>query len=901
MRATFGLLLALVLAAPLCAREQGDFTPRGALLHARLSNAQANLKKLGGDSYLAPFERIWATAPSRDAAEMQPLIDELRAYIPSANSLEFALGDIMVREPYTQTITVVELTEGAPEEFSEPLREWVKQEFGRKAKAEPKALDMETVRVRRFPGLLVVTTGEGMLKHVEDVLGGSTEESLSKVKRFKDWRERARGDLVAFADMKAWRNCFDRLGREVDRELLDVLGILEWSKWDVFSLELDITEAGLNLRADLSLTEALGPAAALLRSAGGYALFDSLPAETLGLIAAQLGNDHERSFNELLRFFHDVEFRTRFGRLTTDIENYERWAKEMDELAARAESEEEKKSFQEQAASYREEAERMKAELASGKMRAFEPSREERARQQTRASEAERFLDEFNEFCTGCGFTREQLFEILGSEVALGIVGLPDPAPEDDDPSIFSEMWFMAARTRGDIKAIRDKFLEAMNRERGQRTPIAGKAVEGGEIITPGEGDSTVIYLGEGILGLAANDEVAKLILLAHAGKGRFALGKVPGGVPSGSKVLYADIGEMAARMLAGDRARRARWGSPPQSMQDLRSYFKDGLRLAAYDIESPTRIQLQASTGGTSSLRVLFDHLAEDFEFERAWRHDERELYALSEACDAWLSANREGLAKLKESERKDAIRAITPQALLRQSLYQPADGLRSALDPAMVDKFKAMLKARGDKLAEKSAELDESGFEWFGLPLDEVVIRSDEEYGYGDLTDAWLVAAHKGSWAREGRMCLLQSGLNMRVVWLSESDYNALKLSNSSGGRLKAFKQRVELPAWKVKSKLRRLRHNLYYTREICERKLAKDGGYVEFTFAGAEHEDAYEALRKALKVTEEDGFWMDRQAAEHMTITSSAKGYKVRISIQGEWIEMDHEGKISTSWGE
>ena len=146
MRATFGLLLALVLAAPLCAREQGDFTPRGALLHARLSNAQANLKKLGGDSYLAPFERIWATAPSRDAAEMQPLIDELRAYIPSANSLEFALGDIMVREPYTQTITVVELTEGAPEEFSEPLREWVKQEFGRKAKAEPKALDMETVR-----------------------------------------------------------------------------------------------------------------------------------------------------------------------------------------------------------------------------------------------------------------------------------------------------------------------------------------------------------------------------------------------------------------------------------------------------------------------------------------------------------------------------------------------------------------------------------------------------------------------------------------------------------------------------------------------------------------------------------------------------------------------------------
>ncbi|NUO17078.1 MAG: hypothetical protein HUU03_11630, partial [Planctomycetaceae bacterium] len=328
MRATFGLLLALVLAAPLCAREQGDFTPRGALLHARLSNAQANLKKLGGDSYLAPFERIWATAPSRDAAEMQPLIDELRAYIPSANSLEFALGDIMVREPYTQTITVVELTEGAPEEFSEPLREWVKQEFGRKAKAEPKALDMETVRVRRFPGLLVVTTGEGMLKHVEDVLGGSTEESLSKVKRFKDWRERARGDLVAFADMKAWRNCFDRLGREVDRELLDVLGILEWSKWDVFSLELDITEAGLNLRADLSLTEALGPAAALLRSAGGYALFDSLPAETLGLIAAQLGNDHERSFNELLRFFHDVEFRTRFGRLTTDIENYERWAKE---------------------------------------------------------------------------------------------------------------------------------------------------------------------------------------------------------------------------------------------------------------------------------------------------------------------------------------------------------------------------------------------------------------------------------------------------------------------------------------------------------------------------------------------------------------------------------------------
>lgn len=907
MKATYGLLLGLMLCAPLCAREQGDFTPRGALVHARMADVQDVLKKLGGgDDYLAPLERLWLTASKRDSEEIQPLIDELRPFLKSARSLEFALGDIMVREPYTQTVSIIDLAEGAPAEFSENVRNWAKAEFGRKAVLEAKAMDIEAFSFRLYPGQLVIATG-GMIKFVDDVRAGNLEESLSQVKRFQEWRKNAAGDVVAFADIKAWRNCLDRLGREVDRDFLAVMGLLEWQKWDVLALTLDLG-ASISIRADLTFSEAPGTLSALLKGSGGFTLFDSLPAETLAAIAVQLGSDHERTYNDLLRYFHDAEWRMRHGSLERQIESYKSYIKDAEENLAKAETDEDKKQWKEILENYRQELKSLEEELANTKdsPRPFEPDKAERRRKELRPSEAERFSDDFEDFSKESGITRDSLFEALGSEACAGIIGLPDPAPDRDDPGIFEQMWFVAGRAKGDLKAIKEKFLEMLNKERRPRegepeSKILGKPVEGGEILAFEQGPGVTMFIGEGLVGIAANAEVAKRILVASNGRERLNFSKVPGGIPSGSKVVFADIGEMVARMLDGDSVRQRRYGNPPFPMANVRKYLRGGFRVTVSDNESPSRVSFQALSGGESNLRALLETLADSLEFERGWRHDRRELEILGDMCEGWFSKNKDELAKMKESDRRDAIKAVTIESMLKSGGLSFEDGLRSAFDPAMAEKFKAMLASRGDKLGENAADLSESGFEWFGLPTDEVVIRSDNEYGYGYITDAWLIAASKGAWVSSGRACLLQSGMNYRVVWLSEDDYNALKLSNVSGGRLKTFKAKVQQPLWKVKARLWRMRYDAQNLQRILEEKLRQsDGSYAEFSFKGAEHDDAVAKIRELLKLAE-DEFWVNSEAASNCEIEAKDKSFKVRIVMDGQWIEIDEKGKITTSWGD
>ncbi|CAG0933860.1 hypothetical protein PLCT1_02501 [Planctomycetaceae bacterium] len=908
MRATCGLLLGILLCAPLCAREQGDFTPRGALLHAKIADAQGVMKKLGGgDDYLVPLERIWAAFSKRDSEEAQAFVDELRPYVKAAKSIEFALGDIMVREPYTQTVTIIDLGEGAPAEFSENVRNWVKKEFGKKAVAEPKAIDVEAFSFRRYEGQLVIATG-GMMKFGEDVRAGNLEESLSQVKRFKDWREHASGDLVAFADGKAWRNCIDRLGREVDREFLAFMDTLEWQKWDTLSLSLDV-QNGISLRADLTFTEAPSAFGALLKGAGGFTLFDTLPADTLAALAVQLGSDHERTYSDLLRFFHDTEWRMRAGSLTRQIENYQRWLEEAEKNAAKAESEEDKKMWQEQIESYRDAIKQLQEEQALSKdaPRPFEPDKAERRRKELRASEAERFADDFEEFCKESGISRESLFEALGSEAAAGIVGLPDPFPDDNDLDLFENMWFIVARAKGDLKAIKEKFLEMLNKERrprdGEPAPnlLVGKPVEGGELIGFESGPGPTLFIGEGLVGFAANSEVAKRILLASTGRERLSYSKLPGGLPAGSKAAFIDLGEIIARMVEGDSIRSQRYGNPPQPLEAVRKYLKAGLRVAISDNEGPSRLSFQAQTAGETSLRNFLEACGEDIEFYRALRHDRNEIYTLSNACEEWFKSNSEALAKLKDDERRDAIKAVTLEVLTKQGHLHPKDGLRSAFDPSMADKFKAMLQSRADVLdAGNAAKLDECSFEWFGLPTDEVKIRSDSDYGYSSITDAWLVAASKGSWVRGGRMCLLQSGMNYRVVWLSEDNYNALRLSNVSGGRLKTFKEKAQQPLWKLKLRLWRLRYNLNEMQRVFTDALRNaDGSFQEFSFKGADHEDAAAKLRELLKLSEE--IWLDPAATSNCEVEIKDKSSRVRIVMDGHWIEIDEKGKITTSWGE
>lgn len=907
MRATYGLLLGFLLCAPLCAREQGDYAPRGALAYARIGDAQNVLKKLGGgDDYLAPLERAWQSARGRDAEEMQPLVDEIRPYIKAARSIEFALGDIMVREPYTQTVTVIDLGEGAPEEFSENIRNWARKEFGKKALIEPKAMDLEAFSFRRYEGQLVIATG-GMMKFVEDVRAGNLGESLSQVKRFKEWRENATGDLVAFLDGKAWRNCIDRLGnKEVDRDFLSLMTICEWQKWDMLTLSLDV-QNGIALRADLTLSEAAGPISAMLKGAGGFSLFDSLPAETLAALAFQLGSDHERTYTELLKFFHDADSRMRSGSLQEQLKWYQSYIDEAEQNLKKAESDEDKKIFQEMIEQYKAEIERLNKEIAksSDTPRAFEPDRAERRRKELRSSEAEQFHDEFENFCKESGLTRESLFAALGSEAVVGIVGLPDPMPDDDDIDIFQHMWFVAARAQGDLKAIKEKFLEMLNRERRPREPgeelpkLATKPVEGGELLGVEEGPGVTLFLGEGIVGMAANSEVAKRVLLSNSGRERLNMSKVPGGTPAGSKAGYLDLGEVLGRMLDGSMVRSRRYGNPPFPMENVRKYLKSGLRISAATNEGSSRISLTAQTGGETSARNVLETLAETLEFERAWRHDRIEVEWLGSVCEDWLRNNQAKLKEMSDGDRRDALKAVTLETLLAKA-SGANDGLRSAFDPAMADRFKAMLASRSDKLGEKAADFSACGFEWFGLPLDEKMIRSDDERGYGGITDAWLVAASKGSWVANGRICLIQSGMNFRTVWLSEDDFSALKLSNVSGGRLKTFKPKVEQPLWKSKHRLWRMRWDAQNVqRALVQALQQEDGTFREFSFKGADHDNAVKALLEALKLSEED-FYFNLETVSRVEIEAKDKSCKVRIVMDGQWIEIDEKGKVTTSWG-
>lgn len=907
MRSTLGLLLGLLLCAPLCAREQGDFAPRGALLYARIGDVQGVLKRLGGgDDYLAPLERIWAAVPRRDAEEMQALMDELRPYVKAAKSVEFALGDIMVREPYTQTVTIIDLGDGAPEEFSENIRNWARKEFGKKARIEPKAMDIEAFSFRRYEGQLVVATG-GMMKFVDDVRAGNRNESLSQVKRFKDWRENAAGDLTAWADFKAWRNCFDRLGNEVNGELLGLLKVLEWQKWDALSLSLDVRD-GLSLRADLTFADAPGALSAVLKGAGGFSLFDSLPAETLAALALQLGSDHERTYHDLLRFFHEMEFQFKSSDLERELKFQRTILAEYERRLAKEENDELKKQYQAQVDQCKEEIKRLENELAQAPKapRPLELDREELRRKGIRASGAEQFHWELERFCQESGISRDSLFDALGSEAVVGVVGLPDPNPDDDDLDIFGQMWFIAARARGDLKAIKEKFLEAMNRERRPREPgeevpkLDTRKVDGGELLALEDGPGATLFVGEGLVGLAANADVAKRILLAHSGRERFSYANLPGGAPSGSKFAYLDLGELVGRMTDGSLVRARRWGRAPAPIEHVRKWLKGGLRIAAADMETSGRITLTAQTAGETSLRSLLEALADTLEFDRARRHDERELNDLGDRCEAWLRNNAEKLKAMKESDRRDALKAVKLQDLFASGMGR-GDGLRSAFDPAMADKFRAMLKARGDKLAEKSTDLSECGFEWFGLPLDEKVIRSEDDYGYGGLTDVWLVAAHKGPWVAGGRLCLVQSGQNFRDTWMSEDDYNALRLSNVSGGRLKAFKPKAEQPLWKSKHRLWRMRWDAQNVQRALANTLRQeDGTFKEFSFKGADHDDPVKALMEALKLSEEN-YYFGSDAISHVEVQAGGNSCKVRIVMDGQWIEVDEKGRVTTSWSD
>ena len=122
----------------------------------------------------------------------------------------------------------------APTKFSAEFLDWIKQN-DRDAELKEDSIAFEGVRIWLKASLLVITTGGMMDIHVQDVIDGFTDESLSQVERFTKWSAKAKGDIVLFADMKAWRMAVDRLGEEFDDNFRRTMDVVEWQKWDMIT------------------------------------------------------------------------------------------------------------------------------------------------------------------------------------------------------------------------------------------------------------------------------------------------------------------------------------------------------------------------------------------------------------------------------------------------------------------------------------------------------------------------------------------------------------------------------------------------------------------------------------------------------------------------------------------
>ncbi len=954
------LIFGTLLACNLPALGQGDLAPRGSLLYARINDLGEALQKLQGDNWKDAWERLLLTRNERDFNQSEPLISEIRRFVDYLGETEVAIADIMLRDPNVQMVLSVKLKEGAPKEFTEELREWVKRE-DRKAEVTATSFRFETFRFELRAGLLLLTVGGMLDAHLADVLEGFTDESLSQTERFQKWNERAKGDIVVYADMKAWRNAIDRLGEKPDADTLLFNEVIEWQKWDMINASVTLpgeTSGGVSVNMDLTFAQPLTRANAFLKPSGASRLVGKMPAEMLGFIQGQLGNNHEQTYMDLLSTVHDISQ----GGQKASIERRLRWLRQdleysLERLKMMDEAEKDKdkddianpqpqdpkprrvepgsgedeydprKELEAEIARLKEQIADAEAELAGHRTRPFTTDFESLGEGE-RLSDAERFYVELDETLGRLGLTRVEAFSALGAEVIAGIIGLHDPRPDDDDPSIFEDMWFVVVETTDQYPDVKKKLLDRLLaralpedmpeeereeiRESAKRTLF--KEVEGGEILRFKRGGTETMFSGDGFMGIAANDEVARMILKSGIGNAaRFGSGNVPGGQVAGSKFAYGNMGEMIARMLDGSMERARQSGYFPAFYVDMRKYFPGGWHLAISTNESSHVVSLSAQTGGERNAARLITLPAKFMEEDARYDHDRGALTELGDAFSAWLRQNQESLAKMKPDERNQAIRAVTIESLKLAGHYTPTDGLRSAFDPAQQDAFAAMLKARSGSLApaDKAADLSQAGFEWYGVPPEKLRIETGGEgeydeyekridYGSRSGQQFVVVAAMKGDWACGGRMVLLLRGNRLDYGWLHADDLRKVREANAAGKPVNLEPDEKSLPAWRARRMLQRQSWSVETVQELLKSRkmnLANEGKEFKITFDGKQHADPLAELRKLLGLTEED--WLSVDNIKNLKIETTPEGFKLTLAVGDEWLEMKPNGEMVFSW--
>jgi hypothetical protein len=950
MQKLAGLLLVVLsglLAAPVAAYEPGDFAPRGSLLYARVQDLSGSLAGIGGEEWKTQAERMLQMRSLRDVEESEPLVEELRRFVDFMGTTEFIIGDVMVRQPHIQSATVVQLKEGAPARFSQEFLDWIKSN-DRDAEIKQDSISFEGVRLWLKASLLVITTGGMMDVHVQDVIDGFTDESLSQVERFTKWSSRAKGDIVLFADMKAWRAAVDRLGEDVDVEIHRALAVVEWQKWDLITGSVGLpgpNGGGFSAEVSLTLNQPFETLGAFLKPSGGSRLAGLLPAECVGLLSLQLGRDHTRTWFDILRSIHHFELDARPHELRRRKASYERrlqWAREdlqrLEALKAaesdkdedpapdpapqdvkKVEEEEEWKppTLDEQIERARAEVIDLEvtiagyeAEIEEFKYRPFAAAPEDRT---GRRSDAERFHDEMLKALEELGLTLEESLGAVGQEALAGILDLPDPGfSEDDLDDAFGDMWFILAESTESWAGLKEKLLDAFlarqlpedmpedarEEARERAGALVFKEVDGGEILRMRGLDARFCFFGtEGFAGVAANEEVALRILESAQGQRRLDTGAIPGGSVTGSKFAWVDLRGLLMKLVRGSYNNSRERMRMPMPHFDLLEYLPAGFHMSLASDESSHSLRFSFRTSGEGNAANALRMLADEMHRDAAWRHDRDALNDLRNAVHRWRDENHEALKEMGDAEKARVLKGVTPQSLVEDGQYAPRDGLRSAFDPAMADRFKAMMKAHsrvmiGDE--DDPADLSESGFEWFGLPRD---FAGDE---YGPLH---ILCAMKGDWAHKGRLVLTAQGSHLEISWLQADEYRLLRKAIVEGTEYQPAAARdVKQARWRVRRLLARKVWEMYDVGEKVmglKRQAAQRGEDFRPKFKGTDEDDPGAALRKLLGVSEDD--WFHFEDAGSLTIETDDLDGRIsaRYELDEHWIEIDEEGNITSSF--
>ena len=902
----------------------GDIAPRGSLGYARVSDLPSGLKKLGGDTWLDQVRDIWdlAALHESDMQRVQPVVEEIQALEPFLGTVEVALVDVMVRRPHMQLIVRAELKEGAPTEISEKSRKVLADEFRGDAEITATSIVIEDLQIRLESKALYITWGGVAATHVEDLLTGGVEESLAGDERFKKWAESAKSDIDVFFDFQALGRAIDRMGEDIDSDVTTMLSAIEFKKWDYLSASMNIPSAsddGFVLDANVVLTSPLEHAHVWLKSSGGNGITGALPAETLAFAAFQFGGDNEGTARQLFEYFHWLEQDQRPARLRNRIAREEVDIKRMEaDIENGNVDEEDLEWMKENIEESKESIKRMKEELESFKARKFEDVKENRQGNETDAEEAWDEIHEFAKIVLGVEYA--QAVSSIGSEGLVGVLGPDDPTGEDAD-DVFDDLGFFLIETDPAFEEWKPKLLERLGgtvpdgaseevREQieSMSRGMTLEDVPGGKLYRDKNPlDQGVFFFGNGFVGIAATRWTALRILSASEGNQPFDFSNVPHGNTTGSKFGYLDLGNLLDRLMKEGRLRDERHGWNHSLPFDISKLLRGGLRISAATTESPSNIGLTVMTSGETQVGQFLPEIKKAVERDFKRDHDRVELYTARDAIESWVEKNNTKLLNMNEEDRLKALQAVDVAAVFADATEQPEDGLRSAFDPKLQERWTAALK-EGKRAIGGEEGFGEIGFDWFGLPTD--IVQEAKEHGEEDFEtyrydegfmNMWLILATKAEFANGEYLAIVHSpteGFQLRT--LTQRVYDALRKANQGGERLAQFEPPLgDVPEWKLP---RLFRRNGYWSMNELHYTLAEkgeSGAFPDIDFDGRTAGDnPRAALAEAMGVDEEE-FWFDEDFLKRAVIKSSAQGFTIRMYVGEHWIEVDKDENWTLSW--